>query len=156
MTAVILGAIATASFFVWIIPQDDRQTIIVSDFDGHLKGVQSIHQILSQEIDESFQMLQNGQITPEQYNEIAETTTDQINSQIVSLVQSQASEQWHPSYIEYIEALKTQNSIIRETTVVANMMQKQADRDIKESLDRIEELKSSMWALIAESSQNVP
>ena len=158
VTAIILGAIAIASFSVWIIPQNvtTSQTITVSDFSNHIEGVENIHEILAKELEQSFQSLQDGQITAEQYKEIAENTSTQINSQIIELVESKAPEKWHQSYIDYIEALKTQNSLIRETTVAASIIEKQGQADFEASLNKIDELKSNMESLIDTSKQNKP
>jgi len=156
ITAIVLGAITAASFLVWTIPQEAAQTISVSDFEGHLDGVQSIHQVLSGELDASFERLQAGEITARQYVEMAEATSTQINSQIIQLVESGASEEWHESYISYMDALKTQNSIIRETIVVANAAEETGQRGLEESLARIEELRGDMQSLIEASVKSHP
>ncbi len=156
VTAIILAAIAAASFFVWTIPQDTTQTMAVSDFENHIDGIENIHQVLAEELEQSFQSLQNGEITVEQYNEIAETTSTQINAQITQLVKSDASEEWHESYINYIEALKTQNSLIRETIVAANIIEKRGEADIEASLEKIEEFKASVDSLVEASNTNKP
>lgn len=158
VTTIILAAIASASFFVWLIPQNTQTTVtVVTDFESHIQGVANIHKVLKEELDDAFEKLQNKEITPQEYEQIAQTTSTQINSQIIQLVESKAPEIWHQSYIDYIEALRAQNSIIRETMVVSNLIEKQAEQEnIQESIDKINELKSGMESLIESSSQNIP
>jgi len=155
-TAVILGAITAASFAVWMIPQNTSQTITVSDFGNHLEGVQNIHRVLSQELDGSFAQLRSGDITAEEYVRTAETASTQINAQIIQLVESRASEEWHESYISYIDALKTQNSIIRETIVAANAIEDGGREGLDEAVSRIESLRGEMDSLIRASVQSAP
>jgi len=155
-TAVILGAVTAASFAVWMIPQDTSQTIAVSDFGNHLEGIRNIHQVLSQELDDSFTQLQNGDITAEEYVRTAETASTQINTQIIQLVESRASEEWHESYINYIDALKTQNSIIRETIVAASTVEDKGREGLDEAASKIESLKDEMDSLIQASVQSTP
>ncbi len=155
-TAVILGAITAASFAVWVLPQDTAQTITVSDFGNHLEGVQHIHQVLSEELDGSFAKLQDGEMTAEQYTQLAEAASTQVNTQIIQLVESQASEEWHESYISYIDALKTQNSIIRETIVVAGAIGDRGQEGLAGSISRIESLKGQMDSLIRASVESIP
>ncbi len=155
-TAVILGAITAASFAVWMLPQGATQTVTVSDFGGHLEGVQNIHQVLSEEVDDSFARLQSGEMTAGQYVQMAETASDQVSAQIIQLVESRASEEWHQSYISYIDALRTQNSIIRETIVVAGAIEDGGRQGLDDSISRIESLKDEMDSLIRASVEGIP
>ena len=156
MTAVILGAITAASFMVWVLPHDTEQTISVSDFANHLDGVQSIHMVLSEELDNSFASMQADQITTEQYIEMAEAASGQVNMQIIELVESRAPEQWHQSYISYIDALKTQNTIIRETIVAANLISEGDLDGFDETMSKIESLRDEMNSYVQSSAQSTP
>ncbi len=155
ITAIILGAITASSFMVWMLPQDNMQ-ITVSDFGLHIAGVENIHRVLYTELDDSFAKLLAGDITAEQYVEIAETASSQVNVQIIQLVESQAPEQWHESYIAYIEALKVQNSIIRETIVAADAVKDGDAARLGESESKIEVLKNEMEQLIMASEASIP
>ena len=46
VTAIILAAITGASFLLWIIPQENESTFIVTDYQGYLNGVENIHEVL--------------------------------------------------------------------------------------------------------------
>jgi len=157
LTIAILVAITIASFFVWLAPQRYDTTFVVSDFKSHLDGVKEIHLVLVDGIEKEFQKMQNGETTPDQYIEIAEISSSQINSQIIQLVESNASEEWQESYLNYIEALRATNSNIRETIVVANMIKDNADKDdIGQVLEKIDRLKEESKSFISASDSTRP
>ena len=152
MTVTILVAITIASFFVWLAPQSYDATFVVSDFKSHLDGIKEIHLVLADGIEKEFQKMLNGDITPDQYIEIAEISSSQINSQIIQLVESNASEEWQESYLNYIKALRATNSNIRETIVVANMMKENLDKEgIEQVLEKIDKLKEDSKSYVSAS-----
>ena len=157
MTIVILVAITTASFFVWLTPQSYDATFVVSDFKSHLDGIKEIHRVLADGIEKEFQKMLNGDITPEQYIEVAEISSSQINSQIIQLVESKASQEWQESYLNYLEALRRTNSNIRETIVVANMIKDNADeQNVDEVLKKIDQLKEESKSFVSASDSARP
>lgn len=123
LTIGILAAITIASFAFWFLPQNSEMTLVVSDFESNLDGVKNIHEAISESNDMEFQNLLKGGISPQEYIELAESSTEQINSIIIQLVESKPTEEWFESYINYIEALKQYNSYVRETIVIANMIE---------------------------------
>jgi len=157
LTIVILVAITTASFFVWLTPQSYDATFVVSDFKSHLDGIKEIHRVLADGIEKEFQKMLNGDITPEQYIEVAEISSSQINSQIIQLVESKASQEWQESYLNYLEALRRTNSNIRETIVVANMIKDNADeQNVDEVLKKIDQLKEESKSFVSASDSARP
>ena len=122
ITVVILAAITAASFLVWLIPQNFETKIIISDFGVHLDNVKEIHSTLNNVINEEFQNMLDRKISPQEYIDLAEVSSSQVNSQIIQLAGSKAPKEWHESYLNYIEALKVFNSEIRETIVAANLI----------------------------------
>ena len=157
MTVVILVVITIASFFVWLAPQSYDTTFVVSDFKSHLDGVKEIHQILVDGTEKEFQKMLNGNITPDQYVEVAEISSSQINSQIIQLVESKAPQEWQESYLNYIEALIRTNSNIRETIVAANMIKESSDKqDIDEVLKKIDHLKEESKSFVSASDSTRP
>ncbi len=139
ITATILAAIFAASFLVWVIPQNFETNLIISDFGKHLDKVKEIHLTLQTGIDREFQNMLDKKISPEEYIQLAEISTSQVNSIIIQLVESKAPEVWHESYLNYIEALKKFNSEIRETIVIAKMVN---DDSIDENDDIFEKIKN--------------
>ena len=157
LTIVILVAITTASFFVWLTPQSYDATFVVSDFKSHLDGIKEIHRVLVDGIEKEFQKMLNGDITPDQFIEVAEISSSQINSQIIQLVESSASQEWQESYLNYIEALRATNSNIRETIVVANMIKEGSDKqNIEEILKKIDHLKEESKSFVSASDSTRP
>ena len=121
ITAIILGAITGASFLIWTIPQKTEPTFVFSNYKDELDRVKDIHQSLDASIEQKFDEMMNEKISPDEYIQVAEVTTSQVNSQIIEIVESEASKEWQPSYIEYINALKGFNSFVRETMIIANI-----------------------------------
>ena len=102
VTIGILAAITVASFLIWTIPQNNQATFVVSDFESHLDGIKAIHQIIMEDLDDDFQNMINGTMTPQEYIDAAEGSSTQINSQIIQLVQSEVNDEWSMSYSYYM------------------------------------------------------
>ena len=158
VTIGILAAITAASFLVWFIPQNNETIFVISDYETNLDNVKEIHLTIVSGIDEQFQNMLNGDITPKEYIKNAEISSSQINSQIIQLVQSNAPEEWHQSYLNYMESLKIFNSQIRETIVFATMIDdgKQKSNEFQDVIKKIELLKKDSKSLVEASDQARP
>ncbi len=158
ITGVILAAITAASFLVWLIPQNIETKIIISDFGVHLDNVKEIHSTINNGINEEFKNMLDKKITPQEYTNLAEISSTQVNSQIMQLVESKAPEEWYESYLNYIEALKIFNSEIRETTVVATLVSedKQTTSEFRDIVKKIDLLKKDSKSLVDASDQARP
>ncbi len=157
VTVVILVAITAASSFVWFIPQNNENKIVVSDFRFHLDNIKEIHITLQTEVDQKFQNMLNGKINSTEYIEIAEVTSFQVNSLIIQLVESKAPGEWHESYLNYIESLKKFNSQIRETIVVATIMSENNESEkIIDVLENIDSLRKDSESLADASYDSRP
>ena len=158
LTIVILAAITAASFLVWLIPQNIETTIIISDYEGHLDKVKEIHLTLNNGINEEFQNMLDGKVTSQEYINLAEVSSSQVNSQIIQLVESKAPEEWHESYLNYIESLKIFNSMRRETRVIATLVadDKQSDEEFLDVMKKIESLKKDSESFSDASDKTRP
>jgi len=157
ITVGILAAITISSFLIWMIPQNNEAVFVVSNFQDHIDVVKEIHNVIVDGIEIEFQNLLAGDITPEQYIEIADVSSTQIKSQIIRLVKSEAPEEWHDSYLNYIEALRKTNSQILETIIVANLMEKGSDQNsIEDSLVKISILKQESKSFVKTSDELTP
>ena len=157
LTIGVLVAITMASFVIWFLPQNSEITFVVSDFESHLDGVKNVHGVISEAIDTEFQNLLDGNISPKEYIEQAEISTVQINSQIIQLVESKATEEWFESYISYIEALKQYNTYVRETIVAATMIEEGTESaEIKEFITKINQFKENSESYIFKSDNSRP
>ncbi len=142
ITIIILAAITAASFMIWQMPTNLQMSVVVSDFNSHIIGIDERYKMISNANDEAFEQMINGEISPDEYISIAEISSSQINSQIIELVESNATDEWIKSYLNDLESLRSYNSYIRETIVLANLINGNAGIDEKSDiLIKIEQLK---------------
>ena len=130
ITVGILIAITIASFMVWLDnPTNTDMTIVVTDFGNHDVGITERHKIISSAIEESFLELVEGKISPEE---------------------------WQESYINRITSLKSFESYIIETMVMATLIEDDGEVAQKIGiLSNIEKLKeeSIQYAQMADSAK---
>ena len=157
VTAIILALITGASFLLWVIPQDNDTTFIVTNYEGYLDGAKNIHEVLQESIDLEYQNLKDGKISPSDYISITEVTSSQITTQISEFVTSKPSEQWQESYINYMNGMKKFNEYILETKVLANQIEnKISDGEILQTIDKIQSIKDESIEYIKKSNELRP
>ena len=151
-TGVILTVVTAASFLIWLVPQENDSTFVVSDYMGYLDGVKGIHEVLQESISIEYENLLSGTITPEEYVAITETTSSQVTAQISEFITSKPPEQWQTSYIEYMEAMKKFNTYIAETRVLAGMIENgESEEQVAQTVQRIESLRAESQGHVASS-----
>ena len=154
--AVLVGVVA-ASFLVYLIPEDTTMKIVVSDFEKHLDNIDEKTSMLSTGIEKPFDDLINQKLSPDEYFDIAATAQAQINSLIIELTDSGATQEWAESYVNYIGALKKLNEKITETIVVANLMSGDDNSNsINEIIAKIHQLETESLDLIKKSDNTRP
>ncbi len=157
ITVIILAAITAASFLLWIVPQNNETTFVVSDFKGYLDGVKNIQEVLQESTYIEFQNLRNEKISTDEYITITEVTSSQITAQISEFVTSKPSEEWQSSYISYMKAMKKFNEYIGETKVLANLIEKgSTEAEMIETLQKIESLKIEYLEHVKISDESRP
>ena len=157
VTIAILVGVVAASFLVYLIPEDTTMKIIVSDFKKHLDNTKEKASMEVTSIDESFEKLMEKKISPDEYINIAEVSSSQINSLIIELTNSGATQEWSESYVNYIGALKKLNEKITETIVVANLMNSDNNSNsINEIITKIRQLETESLDLIKKSDNTRP
>ncbi len=157
VTIAILVGVVAASFLVYLIPEDTTMKIIVSDFKKHLDITKEKASMEITSIDESFEKLMEKKISPDEYINIAEVSSSQINSLIIELTNSGATQEWSESYVNYIGALKKLNEKITETIVVANLMNSDNNSNsINEIITKIHQLETESLDLIKNSDNTRP
>jgi hypothetical protein len=157
ITAIILAAITGASFLLWVIPQENDTTFIVTDYQGYLDGVKNIHEVLQESIDIEYQNLRDGKSTPKDYIVITEVTSSQVTTQISEFITSKPSEQWQESYISYMEGLRNFNKYILETRVLANQIENGVpETEILQTVNKIESIKAESIEYIKKSNELRP
>ena len=154
--AVLVGVIA-ASFLVYLIPEDTTMKIVVSDFGKYLDITKEKAMLESVSIDESFEKLMEKKMSTNEYIGIAKVSSSQIDSLIIEMIDSGATQEWVESYVNYIDALKKLNGKITETIVVANLMNDDDNSNsINEIIAKIHQLETESLDLIKKSDNTRP
>ena len=131
--------------------------ITVSDFEKHLDSTKDRASMESSSIDESFKKLMEKKVNSDEYITIAEISSFQIRSLIIELKDSNATQEWTESYVNYIGALKKLNEMITETIVVANLMDSDGNSNsINEIITKIHQLKTESLDLTKKSDAARP
>ena len=157
ITAIILAAITGASFLLWVIPQENDTTFIVTDYEGYLDGAKNIHEVLQESIDIEYSNLREGKISPMDYITITEVTSSQVTTQISEFVTSKPSEQWQESYISYMNGMKKFNEYILETKVLANQIENGGlDEEILQTVNKIQTIKAESIEYVKKSNELRP
>ena len=157
VTIAFLVGIVAASFLVYLIPEDTTMKIVVSDFEKYLDITKEKSTLESVGIDESFEKLMEKKMSPNEYIGIAKVSSSQINSLIIELTDSGATQEWVESYVNYIGALKKLNEKITETIVVANLMNDDDNSNsINEIIAKIHQLETESLDLIKKSDNTRP
>ena len=157
VTIAILVGVVAASFLVYLIPEDTTMKITVSDFEKHLDITKEKTSMESTSIDESFKKLLENKLSLDEYIMVAEVSSSQVNSLIIELTNSGATQEWTESYVNYIGALKKLNEKITETIVVANLMDNDDNANsINEIIAKIHQLETEYTELIKKSDTARP
>ena len=157
ITAIILAAITGASFLLWVIPQENDTTFIVTDYEGYLDGAKNIHEVLQESIDIEYNNLREGKISPMDYITITEVTSSQVTTQISEFITSKPSEQWQESYISYMNGMKKFNEYILETKVLASQIENGSlDEEILQTVNKIETIKAESIEFVKKSNELRP
>ena len=157
ITATILAAITAASFIVWLIPQNKSSTLMVSDYKTQLDSIRERHIAVINETENDFKEMLSGKISPDDFITRASASSSQINSLIIEMIESRPPQEWHERYSNYDEALKSYNSYLRETMVVANKMKDGiSPENLQENLVRLENLKKESESFSLKSYETKP
>lgn len=160
ITVIILAGITGASFLAWL-PEvwtggisdgQNKATFVITDHERYLDDVKSIHEVLAESTEIEFEKMLDGEITPEQYIMRSETTSTQITMQISEFITSKPPERWQESYIMYGEALRSFNTYVAETQVVASLMN-DGSLDYEDNDDSLNDLLEKIDVLQAESAE---
>jgi hypothetical protein len=155
ITVIILAAITAVSFSMWFIPQKENSSFVVSDFKANLEDIQAKQKVIADEIETDLQAMLAGTVTPDNFIMRAEASTSQINALIIELISSGAPQEWHESYLNYGESLKSYNSYLRETIVLANKI-KDGNSDIQENLGKLDSLKKETEKFTLKTDETKP
>jgi len=157
VTIAILVGVIPASFLFMLIPEDTTMKITVSDFGEHLDITKERTSMEITSVDESFEKLIKSNMSSDEYIRIAEISSLQINSLIIELTNSGATQEWTESYVNYIGALKKLSEMITETIVVASLMDNDDNSDsVNEIIAKIHQLETESLELTKKSDAARP
>jgi len=157
VTIAILVGVVAASFLVYLIPEDTTMKITVSDFGEHLDITKERASMEITSVDESFEKLMKSKMSSDEYIRIAEISSLQVNSLIIELTNSGATQEWTESYVNYIGALKKLSEMITETIVVASLMDSDDDSDsVNKIIAKIHQLETESLDLTKKSDAARP
>lgn len=156
ITVIILAAITAGSFTIWVMPQGGQTKIIVSDAKENLDGIIDQQKTVADSMSEEFAKMTDGQITPDNYISIAQISSSQVNSFIITIVQSDVPEEWRESYSAYTGYLRAYNSYLQETVVVANKLKENPGADLTEDKAKIATMLNDANSMIDASQKARP
>lgn len=137
ITGIILAAITIASFSVWLIPQSIPTRFLVSNAQEDLDGLLEQQKTILEYTGEEFENMINGGITADDYINIAEISHSQINSLIIKVIDSEVPSEWNDSYVALLESLRSHNSYLMETIVVAKKLKDDPQADVSSELSKM-------------------
>ncbi|WP_100181675.1 hypothetical protein [Candidatus Nitrosotenuis aquarius] len=156
ITAGVLAAITVASFAVWFIPQNNQSSIVISNPSDELDALIDQQKAISESDKIEFDKMLSGQITPENYIAIAEISSGQIRSIIISITEPDVPEQWMQSYSALADSLRAYNTYLRETTVIAEKLKSDPASDITEDKAKLEQYLTQAQDSLAASNDSRP
>ncbi|MEM3136125.1 MAG: hypothetical protein QXW37_05300 [Candidatus Nitrosotenuis sp.] len=139
ITGIILGAITAVSFAVWLVPQNTQTKFVVTNAEEQLDAIIDQQKTITETIAEELEKMYGGEITPDDYISIAEISSSQINSFIITTIESDVPSEWHDSYLAIAESMRSYNSYIRETIVIAEKLKSNANADITQEKAKLDE-----------------
>jgi hypothetical protein len=139
ITAGVLAAITVASFAVWFIPQNNQSAIVMSSPSDELDALIDQQKAIAESDAIEFDKMLTGQITPENYIAIAEISSSQIRSMIITITEPDVPGEWQQSYVHLGDSLRAYNTYLRETTVIADKLKADPGADVTEDKAKLEQ-----------------
>jgi hypothetical protein len=156
ITGIVLAAITVGSFMVWLVPQDTQTKFVVSDPKDDLDAIIAQQKTISETTIAEFSKMLGGEITPDNYISIAEISSSQTNSLIIKIMESDVSPEWRDSYSLLADYLRSHNSYIRETIVIAEMEKADPVADINQKMTDIDKFLEQADEFLAGSNSARP
>lgn len=132
-----------------MIPQNTQIKFVVSDPKADLDALIEQQKEIESSAAEGYDRMLAGEISPDNYIDIAEISSSQINSFILKIIESDIPQEWQPSYSSYMEFLRLYNSYLMETIVVANQLKEDPETGIQQTERMLEMLKQGRELLQA-------
>jgi hypothetical protein len=157
ITVAILAAISSASFVVWLLPQNHGSSLVVSDYKSELDSVKERHSLITIAIESNLKGLSDKNMHPDDFINQTRISSSQITSLISELIESNPPLEWKQSYGAYFEALKKYNDYLTETVSLANKIKDgKSASDLNEEMLKLDALKKESDSLVTKSDQTRP
>jgi hypothetical protein len=156
ITGIALAAITAGSFAVWMIPQNSQTGIVISNPKDQLDALIDQQKTIADSDREEFDKLLAGQITPDNYIGIADVSSSQIRSMIISITEPNVPQEWKASYSSFAEALRAYNTYLRETTVIAEKLKTEPTADVSQEKASLEQYLTQVKDSLAVSNDSRP
>lgn len=157
ITAIILAAIAGASFVVWFLPQNHGSSVMVSDYKSELDSVKERHSLIIADMESNLKRLLDKSMPPDNFTTQAQISSSQTTSLVSEMVESNPPAEWKLSYGAYFESLKKYNDYLAETISLASKIKEGASTaDINDEIAKMNALKQESDSLASKSNQTRP
>ncbi len=157
LTAIILGIITAASFSIWLIPQHENASLVISDYRSEIDSIKERHEVITKEIDYEWKNMIVGSLSPDDFIIRAQTSASQINSLLSEVIESRVPQEWRESYLNYGEALKKYNDYLTETIVIANKVKGGVSiNDLKDELQKLDAMKNESESYTIKANETKP
>ena len=156
ITGIILVAVTAGSFSIWLMPQNPQTKFVISNAKEDLDALIEQQSTIADSTTEEFNKMISGQITADNYISIAEISSSQVNALIIKVIQSEVPKEWQTSYSSFDDFLRTYNTYLKETIVVANKLKENPQADISEDTTRLGDLLKQADAILADSNNSRP
>ncbi|TLX69747.1 MAG: hypothetical protein E6L05_05090 [Thaumarchaeota archaeon] len=157
LTTIILSIITAASFSIWLIPQHESSSIVISDYHSELDSIIERHKIIMNEIDNNWKNLVTGSLSANDFIARAQTSASQINVLLSEIIESRAPKEWDESYLNYGESLKKYDDYLTESIVIANKVKGGVSiNDLKEELQKLNTIKNESEAFAIKANETKP
>lgn len=156
ITAGVLAAITVASFAVWFIPQNNQSGIVMSNPKDELDALIDQQKAIAESDAIEFDKMLAGQITPENYIAIAEISSSQIRSMIITVTEPDVPGEWQESYSYLGDSLRAYNTYLREATILADKLKADPSADVTEDRTNLEQYLSQAQESLDVSAKSRP
>src|SRR2546421_10577417 len=157
ITATILAVISVASFVVWVVPQNNGSSFVVSDYRGELESIRERHMLIVKEMESDLKELLNKTLSPDDFIVKAQTSSAQVTSLITELIESNPPVEWRESYLNYDESLKKYNDCLTEAISLASKMKDGMSQvGLNDEITKMDSLKQESYLLVVKSNETHP
>lgn len=141
---------------IWLVPQGSQTKFVISNAGNELDALIERQKTIVDSDKEEFDKMLAGKINYDNYISIAEISSSQINSIIIEIIEGDVSAEWRSSYSSLADSLRSNNSYLRETIVIAEKLKLDSTADISQEKIKLEELRRQAEESLSASNSARP